>query len=102
MHVLLDDGEHEEPTRENMMAAIQSLVAGAADGDSLFFHFSGHGTQQRDTSGDEADGMDEALVPLDYQQVCLWTHGFLLSDRVPAWCVTISVYETILHCMLHI
>ena len=33
----------------------QWLVAGAREGDSLFFHYSGHGGTQADTQGDEAD-----------------------------------------------
>lgn len=36
-------------------------------GDSLFFHYSGHGGQQKDTNGDEESGMDDTLVPVDYQ-----------------------------------
>jgi metacaspase-1 len=31
-------------------------------------HYSGHGTQIPDDDGDEADGMDEALCPVDYQK----------------------------------
>ena len=40
---------------------------GVRPGDYLFFHYSGHGGQQADKDGDEADGKDETLVPLDYQ-----------------------------------
>ena len=34
-------------------------------GDRVVVYYSGHGTQVRDSSGDEADGMDEALAPSD-------------------------------------
>jgi hypothetical protein len=40
-------------------------VAGAAPGDHLFFFYSGHGSQMVDEEGDEEDGRDECLVPLD-------------------------------------
>jgi len=40
------------------------LVKGASAGDKLFFHYSGHGGQQRDRDGDEADDFDEILLPL--------------------------------------
>lgn len=30
--------------------------------------FVGHGTKLRDENGDEGDGYDEALVPLDFQE----------------------------------
>ncbi|KAF6141589.1 hypothetical protein GIB67_023761 [Kingdonia uniflora] len=36
-------------------------------GDSLVFHYSGHGAQQRNFISDEVDGYDETLCPLDYE-----------------------------------
>ncbi|PWN42937.1 peptidase C14 [Ceraceosorus guamensis] len=56
------------PTRQNMTAAMHWLVRGAAPGDALFFHFSGHGGQAKATQGDEADGMNETILPLDYER----------------------------------
>lgn len=53
------------PTRRNMLDGMRKLVRGAQAGDSLFFHFSGHGGQMVDRSGDEDDGYDETLVPMD-------------------------------------
>lgn len=41
------------PTRANMTAAMHWLVKGAKQGDSLFFHYSGHGSQAKATQGDE-------------------------------------------------
>ncbi|KAJ1296820.1 hypothetical protein BS78_01G331900 [Paspalum vaginatum] len=38
---------------------------GASYGDSLVFHFSGLGAQVADDDGDEVDGYDEAICPLD-------------------------------------
>ena len=32
-------------------------------GDALFFHFSGHGSQQPDPNGIEEDGMNEVIMP---------------------------------------
>eukprot|EP00170_Pyropia_yezoensis_P008825 contig_37705_g8858 len=53
------------------------LVAGTKSGDSLFFHFSGYGSQVRDVNGDEPDFMDEALVPTDSMHA-----GNVLDDDV--------------------
>lgn len=65
--VLMDDGEHTEPTKENMIAAYKKVVAESEAGDAVFLHYSGHGTKLRDDDrNEEADGYDEALVPLDY------------------------------------
>ena len=75
IRVLMDDGEHEMPTRENIEEAYKTIVAEAEPGDSLFLHYSGHGCKIRDDNGDEADGFDEALVPVDYQ-----TAGLIRDD----------------------
>lgn len=45
------------------------LVADARPGDALFFHYSGHGGQARATEGDEADGYNETIIPVDFQSV---------------------------------
>jgi hypothetical protein len=64
--ILLDDDEHERPTKANIVAE---------SGDSLFCHYSGHGCKIRDDDGDEADGYDEALAPVDYN-----TAGLIRDD----------------------
>lgn len=50
MVVLTDDQQDRtrRPTRANMIAAMKWLVTGAQKGDSLFFHYSGHGSQVKD------------------------------------------------------
>ncbi len=55
------------------------LIQGAKSGDSLFFHYSGHGATSKDVSPetDEADGQDETLVPLDYQSA-----GMIVDDEI--------------------
>lgn len=63
---LMDDGEHTEPNRENILNAFRLLVAQSAAGDACFVHYSGHGGKVRDDNGDEADGYDETLIPVDY------------------------------------
>lgn len=64
--VLRDNGEDTPPTTENIRENLRALVADAQPGDSLFFHYSGHGINVMDEDGDERDGQDEALAPMDY------------------------------------
>mmetsp|Transcript_37862 Transcript_37862/g.77230 ORF Transcript_37862/g.77230 Transcript_37862/m.77230 type:complete len:339 (-) Transcript_37862:251-1267(-) len=64
--LLLDDGYHTPPTRENILDAYATLVAQSQSGDTCFCHYSGHGGKVKDDDGDEDDGYDETLVPLDY------------------------------------
>jgi hypothetical protein len=68
---LLDD----QATKAAMVTAMGSLISKAAKNDSLVITFSGHGTYQPDTDGDEVDGLDEGLCPYDLQ-----TNGAALID----------------------
>ncbi|XP_057520000.1 metacaspase-1-like [Amaranthus tricolor] len=65
------------PTIENIRIGMAWLVAGCRPGDSLVFHYSGHGSQQRNYNGDEVDGFDETLCPLDFE-----TRGMIVDDEI--------------------
>ena len=49
-----------------------------SDLDFVWIHYSGHGSYMRDTSGDEADGRDECLVPSDFQTVGLIPDDYIV------------------------
>lgn len=63
----------EQGTRENIKAALRNLVLVLKPGDYGVFTYSGHGTYNRDSSGDEEDSYDEALYVYD---------GILLDDEL--------------------
>ncbi|KAJ9561282.1 hypothetical protein OSB04_006442 [Centaurea solstitialis] len=67
------------PTKRNIQMALRWLVQGCQSGDSLMFYYAGHGCQVPDQDGDEIDGYDEALCPLDYKTV-----GTILDDEINA------------------
>ena len=71
--ILLMTDDHPDPlrrpTRYNMFQGFTWLMTDLRPGDSLVFHYSGHGGQQRDYSGEEDDGMNETLCPMDFQYV---------------------------------
>jgi hypothetical protein len=52
-------------TKKNMQSGIERLLKGAKSGDVLVLHYSGHGSNVPDKSGDEADNRDEILCPTD-------------------------------------
>jgi len=54
---------------------MQWLVSDAQPNDSLFFHYSGHGGQTEDLDGDEDDGYDEVIYPLDFE-----INGHIVDD----------------------
>jgi hypothetical protein len=56
-------------TKNNILKALIQLLANANKGDSLFFHFSGHGTNTVDRNRDELDGRDEMICPCDFKMI---------------------------------
>ncbi|XAO21324.1 metacaspase-1 [Cryptococcus bacillisporus CA1280] len=98
--MLTDDARNSRqiPTRANILAAMQWLVQGAQPNDSLFFHYSGHGGQTQDLDGDEDDGYDEVIYPLDFK-----TAGHITDDDsehnimvrpLPAGCRLTAIYDS--------
>ncbi|KAH8810324.1 caspase domain-containing protein [Flagelloscypha sp. PMI_526] len=78
--VLLTDDSRDprsHPTKKNILAAMKWLVKDAHTNDSLFLHYSGHGGQTKDRDGDEADGYDEVIYPMDYMRV-----GHIVDDEM--------------------
>lgn len=75
------------PTRSNIENNIRWLVSNVMAGDTLFFYYSGHGSNITDRSNDETDGRDEVIVPLDYESKGVITDDWLfqnMASRVPA------------------
>ena len=80
--VILTDDQRDpqyQPTRENIIEGMLWLVEGARPNDSLFFHYSGHGSQSTDYDGDEVDGSDETICPVDYKEA-----GEIVDDEMNA------------------
>lgn len=67
MIVLMDDGVNNPPTKRNIIDALDRVVEYSQAGDVVFIHYSGHGGRQRDADGDEEDGYDETLIPVDFK-----------------------------------
>lgn len=83
------------PTKLNIQMALRWLVQGCQSGDSLVFFFSGHAQSQKDEDGDEVDGFDEALCPLDYE-----TKGFIIDDEINATIVRPLPRGVVLHAII--
>jgi hypothetical protein len=67
------------PTKNNIMSQLEGLVIFSREHTNelvnIFLSYSGHGSSIEDTSGDEEDGLDEVLCPLDYQD-----NGYIVDD----------------------
>lgn len=79
MVILTDDQQNpmSQPTKANILRAMHWLVKDARPNDSLFFHYSGHGGQTKDLDGDEDDGYDEVIYPVDFR-----TAGHIVDDEM--------------------
>lgn len=58
-----------EATHANILASINHLIDSAQKGDIIYFQFSGHGQPVEDRNGDEVDGWDEAIIPIDARKI---------------------------------
>ncbi|KAJ3107309.1 Ca(2+)-dependent cysteine protease [Phlyctochytrium planicorne] len=73
-----DQPDHDKwPTRDNILRGLRWLSEGSRETDRLFLHYSGHGGAVLDEDGDEVDGMDESIIPLDYEET-----GEILDDDI--------------------
>jgi hypothetical protein len=54
-----------QATHVEIMNAIHRITAMTQPGDIVLFHFSGHGSQMKDTTGNMISGLDETIVPYD-------------------------------------
>ena len=75
--IMLSDVTARKPTRANLLSAFNELLQGVRAGDEIWFHYSGHGSLQRDTNGDEESGADSCICPLDFNQ-----YGFITDDVI--------------------
>ncbi|KAI3715830.1 hypothetical protein L6452_22818 [Arctium lappa] len=83
------------PTRRNILMALEWLTKGCRSGDSLVFYYAGHGSHVPDGNGDEKDGFDEALCPVDYS-----VSGKILDDEINAIIVAPLPHGVILHSIM--
>lgn len=73
--LVVTDHTELKPTRSTILMELLKLIL---SGDKrLFFHYSGHGSYISDVDGDEDDGRDECLVPIDYE-----TNGMIIDDEI--------------------
>lgn len=77
-------------TYSAILKEFDNLIKKCQKGDLIFLHFSMHGQPFEDFNGDEKDGWDEALIPVDakmkYQKGRYEGQNHLLDDTLGKYC----------------
>ena len=68
-----------EATHAGITKALDKLAKDSRKGDLVYIHFSMHGQPFEDLNGDEEDGWDEALIPVDAQMQ--YSEGVYEGDK---------------------
>jgi len=76
---IMTDLTNKKPTKQNIMNELNNLLVQSYPGDSIFFSFSGHGSNIVDRSADELDGYDELIVPLGFTNNI---NSFIVDDEL--------------------
>ena len=75
-----------QATHAGIIKALENLTKNSKKGDVVYIHFSMHGQPFEDLNGDEADGWDEALIPVDalmqYKKGVYEGKNHLLDDEL--------------------
>lgn len=82
-----------EATKKGITQALNKLVSQCKTGDIVYLHFSTHGQPFEDVSGDEEDGWDESIVPVDapieYTKGKYEGENHLIDDELQEYCTNI-------------
>ena len=65
LSTLLDD----QATYQNITSLLSTFTNQTKKGDIVYLHFSTHGQPVEDINGDEEDGWDEAIIPIDAYKI---------------------------------
>jgi hypothetical protein len=94
--VLRDDATDaiNKPTAANIVSKLASIIAQSASLKEIWIHYSGHGSRVRDTNGDEADRLDEVIVPSDYTRVGFITDDLIFNIVKQSRCPTVMIFDS--------
>lgn len=78
-----------QATHAGITKALSELAKDSKKGDKVYIHFSMHGQPFEDLNGDEEDGWDEALIPVDaemlYAEGVYEGNNHLLDDELEVY-----------------
>jgi hypothetical protein len=94
--VLRDDATDavNKPTAVNIVNQLASIISQSASLAEIWIHYSGHGSQIKDSNGDETDKLDEVIVPCDYSRVGFITDDMIFNIVKQSRCPTVLVFDS--------
>ena len=78
-----------DAARDDILAALDTLVRHVAKDDIVVLVYSGHGSQMTDREGDEPDGFDETIVPYDSGRGSHENRD-ITDDEIYAWLLRVT------------
>jgi hypothetical protein len=94
IYTLRDDDKNRLPTKANIINALIQVISISTVSDILWIHYSGHGTQIRDTNADEFDKLDECIVPCNFNTVGVITDDEIFSIIRNAKCQLMMCFDS--------
>lgn len=106
--LVLTDNTPYKPTLSNIMLGFSWLLSSSPSSSfsgkllpqknktKMYFHYSGHGSQSKDNNGDEIDGLDETLCPIDFCFSGMITDDIVrshLAQKVPIFSELVAVID---------
>ena len=85
-----------QPSRKNILDAINWLVSDLKPGDNVYFHYSGHGGLVKDKNGDEISGSDNCIYPICKNKIEVILDDELksvLANKIPKGCKCFIVLD---------
>jgi len=94
--VLRDDALNvvDKPTTSNIMKQLSTIISESASLAEIWIHYSGHGSQIRDTNGDESDRKDEVIVPSDYARAGVISDDMVFKVIKQSKCPTMLLFDS--------
>lgn len=94
---IMTDHTSVKPSKAAIFEGIRWLVKDLKAGQTVYLHYSGHGTRVRDTNGDERSGADSCICSYDGNTVELITDDELrayLVNQIPNGCKCVAVIDS--------
>jgi len=93
--MLRDDSSSNQPTRYNIMQQLQLITAQSSNLEEIIIHYSGHGSLINQNGNDtESTGMDQIIIPVDYQTRGIIRDNDLLAIIKNIKCRAILLFDS--------